>query len=269
MMSLNGDSGQNGYYYPVISRVSDGYLLTMGTDDGSSDVNSSVATVVKIDKNLSSSTPVTLNGKSGNYQFALSSDKEDNMMILDDFELAIGDSGDPQDVSASCRLASYDKNGNLIAKTERKELTLYEIYALFLSFNKDFIKYEYNVGNNSASISKVTKYNKYLQIEYEYEVDEHEMIFDAAALNDGSLVGVGFALGSSANYPVDGSMNGVYFRMASTTQTANIEKEEKKENQENQKNPNTFDAGLSIAIVLGSISIFGIGLAGRKIYKNM
>ena len=95
------------------------------------------------------------------------------------------------------------------------------------------------------------------------------MIFDAAALNDGSLVGVGFALGSSANYPVDGSMNGVYFRMASTTQTANIEKEEKKENQENQKNPNTFDAGLSIAIVLGSISIFGIGLAGRKIYKNM
>lgn len=263
---IKTSSSDNGAYtFPTIVPVSDGYIFTQETISDSYDNDTfPEMKIVKVDKNFNNATPIILKGKNGPIQVVVSSDKEDNMMALDDCDET--QMSHPENIT--CRIASYDKNGNLIATTERGPII--ESLAVFENLGlrfKDYTRYNSNSENRYSIISKVIKYNKSLKTEFEYAPKDYELIFDTAVLNDGSLVGVGFALKQSATYSVDGDINGVYFRL--TPQQLPVPANNETVKKDTIKNPKTFDAGLTAIVILGGLSVFGVGLAVRKFYKNM
>ena len=94
-----------------------------------------------------------------------------------------------------------------------------------------------------------------LEVSESYDLGEGEMISDVVVLKDGSLAGVGYSTASTANYTVDGGMNGTYLRLAA------------KGNTPSAINPNTFDD--SGVLTLGAGAIVVVAAAGAAIlYKR-
>ena len=88
-----------------------------------------------------------------------------------------------------------------------------------------------------------------LEISETYELSDGEMIYDAVALNDGSMVAVGLAQSSTDNYTVDGGMNGTYLRII-TAKAPN-----------NSANPNTGDDTMLYAVGGGVMLLATSGAA--------
>ena len=85
-----------------------------------------------------------------------------------------------------------------------------------------------------------------------YTLADGESINDVVVLKDGSMAGVGRSTTSTANYTVDGNMNGTYLRFAA------------KKNGSGTTNPQTDDEDIKIYIASGAaVILFALGLVLR------
>ena len=100
--------------------------------------------------------------------------------------------------------------------------------------------------------SKLIHLSPSLEVADAYELGSGEIIYDIVALKDGSLAGVGRSTASTANYTVDGGMNGTYLRLAAKKPSG-------------ATNPNTLDdanifalgGDVAVAVIAGAAMMLG------------
>ena len=157
-------------------------------------------------------------------------------------------SADDSDAN-KCSMATYDKDGEKVAEKNMDDLG---IDSISVAFPKDFVIIQDD--------GKLVRIDRNLNITFEHTLDENETLNDVAPLNDNSVVGVGVSTGTTDNYEVDTSANGVYLRL----DAPESEKETPAEGGNNVKNPGTLDA-IQLFVGLGGIVLLVGAIAGRKL----
>lgn len=227
-----------------IIKVEDDYLLVerAPNDNGGYDVS-----VVKVSDDLKTITPI-LDVGDGFMGILFSNGGGDfatvNCEGLTD-QLSSADDSDAN----KCSMATYDKDGEKVAEKNMDDLG---IDSISVAFPKDFVIIQDD--------GKLVRIDRNLNITFEHTLDENETLNDVAPLNDNSVVGVGVSTGTTDNYEVDTSANGVYLRL----DAPESEKETPAEGGNNVKNPGTLDA-IQLFVGLGGIVLLVGAIAGRKL----
>lgn len=148
----------------------------------------------------------------------------------------------------TCKIVSYDKNGNKIAEKDINDLGIDSVDKIM---TKDFVIIE--------SDGTLVRFARDLNIVLKHTLSENETLNDVAPLNDGSVVGVGVSTGTTDNYEVDTNANGVYLRL-----DAPAEQPAAPSTPDNVKNPGTLDA-IQIFAGLGGVILLAGAIASRKL----
>lgn len=233
------DTGSD-YSKPLV-RTENGFIAVkyteelVGTDEDGEEVWEDGMSIVEVSTDLNTvKTLLTFDQEDvdaldGDIE-VLSADKDGNIAILAPIDLT-GD-GNAVDV-----IVTVDKDGNAIGGTTAEELfgsgykptNEYDEAPLFVD----------NLTLVNPNTKKLARLTPELTEIDNYPLADGEMIYDAVLLNDDSLAAVGRASTSTANYTVDGNMNGTYLRLTAKTASSTT-------------NPQTGD-DLNVAIISGVV----------------
>ena len=185
--------------------------------------------------------------------FPFSADQNGNILV----GLEIMTDSDSPDEWESVA-ASIDKDGNLIGASSFNEL-----FGLDDSFRPTSIDEVPMILDNFTivvpTLHKMVLLTPQLTEIDSYALAEGEIINDVVVLNDGSLAGVGRSTVSTANYTVDGGVNGTYLRLTAKTSGSGT------------TNPQTDDEDIKLYVAGGAAIIlfaFGLMLRGSKRRAN-
>ncbi len=248
--TLSGEEDQCQYYNDSNKTVimNGEIYLTCITDESME--NGRIGNIVKISKNLQTVTPI-IHIEKGKAIILLSSDAEGNILTYDfNYDIVPYDNGDGTtgwswENQDEYKLISYDKDGNMLGEKDVDEDYMFNYFMPgFVVVSED---------------GEITKFNKNLETEFSYTLNNNEEIHGATILDDGSVVLVGGSTSSTDNYEVTGDQNGIQIRL-----DVKGGEDEPQPDDGGVVNPGTLD-GIQIIMLISGIALLCGGIASRKL----
>ena len=224
-------------------------------DEATDEYKTTTYEIVKVSNDLNTISPIVSFDEDEieviGDMFPFSADQNGNILV--GLGIMTDDSDEREYVAAS-----IDKDGNLIEVTSFNELFgLDEDSAPTSEEEVPMILDNFTIV--VPTLHKMVLLTPQLTEVDSYALADGEIINDVVVLNDGSLAGVGRSTVSTANYTVDGGVNGTYLRLTAKTSGSGT------------TNPQTDDEDIKIYIASGAAVIlfaFGLVLRGSKRRAN-
>jgi len=213
--------------------------------------------IVEVSTDLNTITPImeldSEDLESISYLVPVSADEEGNVMLI-----TVPRVDDEASDAVQPLVISIDKNGNPIESIELSEL-FGDDFETLPSSEADIPRILDNFTIVRPTQHEMVRLSPQLTKIDGYTLAEGESINDIVVLKDGSMAGVGRSTTSTANYTVDGNVNGTYLRLTAKTSGSGT------------TNPQTDDEDIKIYIASGAAVIlfaFGLVLRGSKRRAN-